>query len=1206
MFRITMRRLAACLTAAVLTFGAGAAVADDTEIFFNQSNSGVAANVLLILDTSGSMNDLVTSTEPYNPATSYTANKCSTQFDKDYYYYGGKFKDCSTFKKLSVKQVKCAYMGDLTAARSGFYTGSFVQWGSTSTTIVTGKKNNKKTTTTTTYAWDNSLSSTNTTGYVECKDDAGMDGDGVDNTKLYPSTDTYSIIVVTDSSGNSTTTGTVSGDQLTGVWDAVKNYWTSGGGNTYTLYSANYLNYYYDSTQSTSKSKMSVMQTAATSLLNSVGGINVGLMRYNYSGSGGMVLWPMSDVAKNRTSMTNLINSWAPEGITPLSETLYEGYLYYAGKAVRFGNSSKSTTCTSWSSTDGKCLAYKSFDAHSVAEARSPATSTGTNYNSPANYSCQKNYVVYLTDGLPNENSAADPDIKNLSNTCDSTTFSGAVGGKCTAALAGYMYQNDLRSDVDGKQNVTSYFIGFGNDFASGGAPTAAFTYLENAATAGGGKAYTATNLTELTAAFNEIFTDVLKTNTMFSAPAVAVNAFNRTQTLNDLYVSVFSPKVTYHWPGNIKRYKVIDGEVVDQNDTAAVDSGTGFFKETAQSYWSAAADGFDVSQGGAANKIPDPSARKVYIYKGSNPSAPAAMTALSTTSVTEADLNIGGVDDPELDDLVNWALGEDVLDDNGNKVFTDTRHVMGDPVHTQPTVVIYGKKSNGDYDTVVFLPTNDGYFHAIDANTGVELWSFIPQEMLGNLKYLYANDIAAKKHYGLDGPVSVLKYDINGDGTIDANAGDRVILYFGTGRNSDTSTYYAIDVTKKDDPQFMWSINAATLPGLGQSWAAPIITRVDIQGANQNSQKLALVISGGYDATEDNSSYQSSDGVGKYLYIVDAVTGARLWTAGPTSGTGIDFVASRMTHSIPSAPAVLDMDADGYADRMYVGDMAGQVWRFDIWKGQTADKLVTGGVIASLGAKDESTKTKANTRRFYSPPDVAAVSKPGIPTYLNIAIGSGYRGHPLDTYTNDAFYALRDYDPFTKLTQTAYNTRRMIVDANATSSLTTVDKPVDITTSVAPTVPAGAVGWELLLDQHGGWVGEKVLGPSRTFSGMIIFPTYEPNTGTGVSNPCTGVGTGTNRVYVVSMFDGAPVIIKNKDAGPAIDDRSTDLSQGGIAPEAAFLFPAASDSGTGGNGGTGGSGSGQVVCLSGAEVLGVCKNFDQRIKTYWHDNSSN
>ncbi len=167
-----------------------------------------------------------------------------------------------------------------------------------------------------------------------------------------------------------------------------------------------------------------------------------------------------------------------------------------------------------------------------------------------------------------------------------------ATGGKCLALLADYLYNNDMRPDIGKVQNVTSYFIGFGSDFSSGGAPTTAFNYLSAAATAGGGQAYTATNLNELSDAFNSILATVIKTNVTFAAPSVTVNAFNRTQTLENLYVSVFSPTATFHWPGNIKKYKFQNGKVVDSLGNPAVSPATGFFNDTARSFWSATVDG--------------------------------------------------------------------------------------------------------------------------------------------------------------------------------------------------------------------------------------------------------------------------------------------------------------------------------------------------------------------------------------------------------------------------------------------------------------------------------------------------------------------------------------------------------------------------------------------------------------------------------------
>ncbi len=87
---------------------------------------------------------------------------------------------------------------------------------------------------TTTYGWQRNVTSTNTTGYVECKADAGVDGDGADNTKLYASTDTFSIQTTTTTPPGTTVVNsdTVSAfpARLTGIWDASKNIFSLGGG----------------------------------------------------------------------------------------------------------------------------------------------------------------------------------------------------------------------------------------------------------------------------------------------------------------------------------------------------------------------------------------------------------------------------------------------------------------------------------------------------------------------------------------------------------------------------------------------------------------------------------------------------------------------------------------------------------------------------------------------------------------------------------------------------------------------------------------------------------------------------------------------------------------------------------------------------------------------------------------------------------------
>ena len=148
-------------------------------------------------------------------------------------------------------------------------------------------------------------------------------------------------------------------------------------------------------------------------------------------------------------------------------------------------------------------------------------------------------------------------------------------------------------------------------------------------------------------------------------------------------------------------------------------------------------------------------------------------------------------------------------------------------------------------------------------------------------------------------------------------------------------------------------------------------------------------------------------------------------------------------------------------------------------------------------------------------------------------------------------------------------------------------------------------MGWKLLLNQPGGWQGEKVLSSASTFDNMIFFATYRPSLST--TNACTSnsAGTGSNRAYVVNALDGSPIPPRHDsdtgddgetgnggDGGSDLspEDRYTDLRQGGIAPEISFLFPEPN----------------KIVCLSGVEVLGACTNFNSRMKTYWRDSNAN
>ncbi len=1088
---VTSRRGTWILAGMLWALGSGIpAFADDTELFVSTGGLGdnIRPNILFIIDTSLSMLTEVETQAPYDPQTVYQGD-CSA--DRVYWRTGpGTPPDCNIPFWFNRASLMCDAALQAFASNAGTYTGIMAQYDS-------GPQNR----------WQE-LAQNEKDGFVECEDDRGLHGGGNPG-------EVYAMDGVQGQPWSFDPTKEVPwGQNLTAVVIGLKD--------------GNYMNWYYGPT--VTSTRIQVVQDVATALMAGLNGVNVGLMVFNFS-EGGPVVYPMEDITTARQGIIDAINGVQLQYWTPLAETLYEAGQYYAGRTVDYGDDN-----------GGDYGSLLSVDSSRV----SPGSNT---YKSPIQYSCAKNYIVLLTDGEPTEDVGADDKITALPG------FSGLVGtacdgsgnGACLDDMAEYLFEADVNPDplLAGLQNVTVHTIGF----------TVDLPLLSSTAARGGGEYYVANDTASLTTVMTDVITSVLDVKSTFTAPVVAVNSFNRTRTVNDMFISVFDSSEDAHWPGNLKKYRLraSDGVIVDANGNAAVDPATGYFVGSAQSYWSGLTDGAETTLGGAANLIPDPAARNVYTYVdvggmgmgmgGGNSDLNAVGNHVVSTNagIDDAFLGIGQVGDPTRADLIDFIRGLDVTDIDQDGIVDEPRYQMGDPLHAKPISIIYGGSvSNPDInDGVVYFATNDGYLHAIDPATGVEMWSFIPPEFMDDQVELFVNRGSPNRHYGIDGTLTVQVLD-NDNGIVEPAAGDKVYLYFGLRRGG--SSYYGLDVTNPNDPQLMWILDGANLPGLGQSWSTPMPTRIDIQGGAQNAEKMVLVFGGGYDATQDNSG--STDIRGNAIYIVDSVSGALLWHA---SDFGADRDLAKMQYSIPSDVRVIDLNADGFADRLYVADMGGQVWRLDIVNGEPASNLVTGGVIAQLGGAPQVPSPAAATRRFYYAPDVALVNN-AENNFVHIGIGSGYRAHPNSMATQDRFYALRDYDVFSTRTQASYDGATPTTDADL----------VDITNDIHAVVPIGSPGWRFDLND-GGWRGEKVLAEARTFNNQIFFTTFRPG-GTAALDDCLPV-LGTNRLYVMDIFNGAPVNNLDEVGGEALteSDRYREF-QGTIASEVVFTFPSPDD----------------------------------------------
>jgi len=1065
-----------CAGVSLVMAAAAPVLADDTELLL--VNPGTTSqnkpNILFILDTSGSMDTVESTIEPYDSSITY-AGDC----DVDNVYWTEievpPVCDAANTKYIEQSYFVCD-IANQQMLGIGSYSGIMVQYREG--TFGGAAK------------WQYLEAGFNTQ-YVECESDSGKHGDGTPNF-VYAMNGADLSFPFTDNPEEELSWG------------------SSPRNRAYTFFDGNYLNWKANPV-SADLQRIDIVKAVTSAVLKSITDVNVGVMRFNNE-HGGPVIKALSDLETNRADILATIDSLTADGYTPLAETMYEAALYWRGLASHFGVSTGSHP------TDPAALS-----------STAPAV-----YAPPQTNVCSKNYNVLLTDGLPkrdDEAQALAPTLPNFQSALGRTACNGTVEmGMCLDDITEYLGKVDVDSNQAGAQFVTTHTIGFAIDLP----------ILRDAAEISDGRYFLADDVESLANVLLDIVADITERNLSFAAPAVSVNAFNRTQHLNDLYVTVFSPKARLHWPGNLKKYRIDNGQVVDAKNLGAVNPTTGFFDTNAVSFWgSNVADGNIVTAGGAANELPAPAYRKLYTNRGFSNNLTASSNWLAPSNASAfslADFGLSGAaGEPTVDEMIRWLRGEDITDVDADPT-TTVRDQMGDPLHSQPAAIVYGGSAT-DYEAVVYAATNDGYLHAIDAETGAELWSFIPQELLGNTAGLFFNTRSKYKRYGIDGNIVPVIADRNDNGIIDGT--DFVYIVFGMRRGG--RSYYALDVTDKDTPKLLWTV---TDPEFGQSWSTPVVTRVDIDHPDQNADNAVVIIGGGYDPVHDTRTHPTSpDAEGASIHMLDLVSGEELWRAG--RGNSADLTLSSMTRSIPTRIRVIDMNGDGLANRMYASDMGGQLLRFDIKNGEPPASLATGGVIAQLGAEALTSPTDADTRRFYNSPDVSISTDRKLnQRFIALSIGSGYRAHPLDNGASDRFYSVRDPDVFNQLPQSAYDSYDIATDADL----------VEVSGSVRTVIPATARGWKFTLPSN-----QKIIADSATFDDSVYFIGFSPEA--NLSNVCEP-SQGKNFLYRLNVENGDPVVdnISTLVAADADAARVTELAQSGIAPTPVFLFPSPAD----------------------------------------------
>ncbi len=264
---------------------------------------------------------------------------------------------------------------------------------------------------------------------------------------------------------------------------------------------------------------------------------------------------------------------------------------------------------------------------------------------------------------------------------------------------------------------------------------------------------------------------------------------------------------------------------------------------------------------------------------------------------------------------LVNFLRGDR---SNEGTFFRTRKHVLGDIVSSEARYVKtpmfeYTDPGYSDYKSstlittrasAVYVASNDGMLHAFNAETGKELWAYVPELVLPQLHRLADPNYGQNHQYYVDGSPEVGDVCPSTPTTPCSGAQWRTILVGGLNRGG--RGYYALDITDPANPALLWEFTNANM---GYSYGNPRITKL------KTGRWVVLVSSG----------YNNPDGVGR-LFVLDAYSGALIRTISTSAGnSGTPSGLARISAHSTTA------DTDNTTIAAYGGDMLGNLWRFDI-----------------------------------------------------------------------------------------------------------------------------------------------------------------------------------------------------------------------------------------------------------------------------------
>ena len=611
----------------------------------------------------------------------------------------------------------------------------------------------------------------------------------------------------------------------------------------------------------------------------------------------------------------------------------------------------------------------------------------------PIEFFCQKNFAVMLTDGFPTSDSEIPDELKDYDQDC--TTAAETLGSyTCDSSddtksydpgpesdywddVAMALHDIDLRPDLNDQEgkpypnNLSTFTIGFADKQIKD------LQLIKDVANQSGGNSYYAADSADL----EQILTDLNAELESQSGTAAAVTFNSSTlSSQSAVYQALFN---TQRWSGQLHSFP-LDGFTGDIITTCTIGTNNCWIAEemleaqtsrTILTYNPVSKQGVDFDYTASTTDYST-------ITSSDNTSSILPKTMIddfcashdipfpcnASTTANSVNLDANKV---YMEALVDYIRGDRTHEVKGTDYNFRERSLsfgkLGDIVNSSPVYVgkpALGWPSTAPFPTttadtyftwsnssvknrmpIVYVGANDGMLHgfrtletdpaASSADAGQEVLAFIPSSTADSsnnsgLHYLANPNYQHKFYVDLNPALSdvFIKHRDTTSGAVTASAEWRTVLVGGQGAGG--NTMFMLDVT---DPGQFSATNVKQLiewefsqPDMGYTYSKPTI-------AMMNNGRFAAIFGNGY-----NSDTFGGDCKAK-LFVVFLDGGVDgVWNQGTDpSSSATDYIVYDTTIGSTgdcnglSTPAVVDLNRDRVADKVYAGDLHGNLWSFDL-----------------------------------------------------------------------------------------------------------------------------------------------------------------------------------------------------------------------------------------------------------------------------------